>query len=98
MWSWLCLRSTSLYLLVLVCVILILGSEAKAQSWLQLAPSGALPNGRVGAKAVFSPASNRLIVFGGNTVHTSSPFIVLNDLWILSAANGIGTPSWQQAI
>lgn len=69
-----------------------------AQSWIQLAPSGTLLNGRVGASAVFSPASNRLVVFGGYPVHTASPYPFLNDLWILSGANGAGSSSWQQAI
>jgi len=69
---------------------------ALGQAWLQLAPSGALPNGRVAAYVVFSPASNRLIVFGGYAAHTTSPYLILNDLWILTGANGTGTAAWQQ--
>src|SRR5437879_3900094 len=74
------------------------GAMLEAQTWVQLAPTGSLPNGRVDAAAVYSPASNRLIVFGGYTVHTSSHFPFLNDLWILTGANGTGTAAWQQVI
>jgi hypothetical protein len=78
--------------------MLIFVAVANAQSWVPLAPSGPLPGARVEPAAVFAPGSNRLIVFGGYTVHTSNPFPYLNDLWILTGANGTGTPAWQQVI
>lgn len=78
--------------------ITFLPTLASAQSWIQLTPTGSLPNGRVNPSATYAPTSNRLIVFGGYAVHTSSPFPFLNDVWILSNANGIGSPAWQQAI
>jgi len=86
----------SLVLPSALCLLVVQSSTA--QTWIQLAPSGVLPYGRVGPSAVFSPSSNRLIVFGGETVHTSSPYLFLNDVWILSGANGTGSASWQQAI
>jgi hypothetical protein len=82
----------SAFLLVVIAFFFLCANfppRAAAQSWIQFAPSGSLPNGRVGASAVFSPASNRLIVFAGYPSHTASPAPMLNDLWILSNANGI---------
>ena len=61
-------------------------------SWTQLVPSGAKPSARESSSAVYDPATNTLIVFGGDT--GSTPF---GDIWLLSNANGTGgTPKWMQ--
>src|SRR5450755_2569379 len=55
----------SVSLLLVSAMFLLFARASMAQAWIQLAPNGALPNGRVGAYVVFAPASNKLIVFGG---------------------------------
>jgi hypothetical protein len=70
--------------------------QANAQSWLALQPTGTLPFARSQATAVWDPGTNRLILFGGtsNGCATSS---ALNDVWLLTKANGQGgTGAWSQ--
>src|SRR5262249_14885269 len=63
-------------------------------TWTRLNPAGELPAGRFNAAVSYDPASNRMIVFGG----TSGPNF-LNDVWILSNANGQGgTPNWSRLL
>jgi len=62
--------------------------------WTQLNPSGPLPaaRGEIGSGGVYDAAHNQLIIFGGR-----ADLAVLNDVWILSNANGLGgTPAWTQ--
>src|SRR5262249_26915309 len=61
-------------------------------SWLQLAPSGTPPPARNEHSAVYDPAGNRMILFGGVA---GSPF---NDTWVLSNANrtDAGIATWSQ--
>ena len=40
--------------------------------------------------AVYDPATNRMIVFGGNNACEDAR----NDVWVLEDANGYGTPNW----
>jgi len=80
--------------LITLCFILSTAGVSRAQSWSLLAPTGPLPVPRDISAAVYSSASNRLILFGGYPHVT--PYI--NDLWILSDANGLGTPTWTQVI
>jgi hypothetical protein len=61
-------------------------------TWTQLSPSGPAPVARELTSAVYDPGSNRLIVFGG-----SSATVGLNDVWVLSNANGSGgAPAWTE--
>ncbi len=65
-------------------------SQTATPSWTQLSVLGSLPVGRYAHTAVYDPVNNRLIVFGGQAVTS-----VLNDVWVLSNANGQGgTSSW----
>ncbi|MCK5733908.1 MAG: hypothetical protein KAI38_06960, partial [Candidatus Latescibacteria bacterium] len=69
-----------------------------AQTWTQLNPTGGLPAKRSGHSAVYNASTNRMIVFGGcvgaNIVSAPS---VLNDVWVLENADGMGgTPAWHQ--
>lgn len=58
-------------------------------AWTQLSPTGTPPAARAFTSAVYDPASNRMIVFGG----TNST--LFNDAWVLTNANGHGgSPSW----
>ena len=60
-------------------------------TWTQLSPAGTLISARAGHIAVYDPSSNRMIVFAGGTAGS------LNDVWVLSNANGLtGTAAWTQ--
>lgn len=64
-------------------------------TWIQLAPGGGPPSARSGHTAVYDPATNRMIVFGGGNFISGPP--VNNEVWMLSNANGLGgTPMWSQ--
>jgi hypothetical protein len=60
-----------------------------------------IANGTVGAppardshSAVYDSVNNRMIVFGGEVFSSGA---ILNDVWVLSNANGLGgTPTWTQ--
>ena len=64
---------------------------ASAQSWSLLSPTGTTPTARgfQGTTGVYDPASNRMIVFGGRDTNGNN----LNDVWVLTDANGIGGAS-----
>jgi len=67
-------------------------SLSGVQNWVASHPTGTPPEGRWGHFAGYDPASNRMIVFGGRTAGT-----FLNDLWMLTNANGSGGQSaWSQ--
>lgn len=73
--------------------IAISGSVGRAQMWTQLHPSTA-PPARAGSSAVYVPSTNTMIVFGGAL---STCGTVLNEVWALSNANGLGgTPQWTE--
>lgn len=58
--------------------------------WTQLPDA---PVARAQHAAVYDPASNRMIVFGG---HTGFPGTDRDDVWVLVDANGSGVPEWQE--
>ncbi len=71
------------------------GSGGGTGNWSLLAPGGTLVNlARSGHSAVYDAATNEMIAFGGQN-STTTPFNS-NDVWLLSDANGVGTPSWTQ--
>jgi len=59
--------------------------------WSQLSPSGTQPPARTGHTAVYDAVNNRMTIFGGATKSAT-----LTDSWVLTFANGIGSPSWVQ--
>jgi hypothetical protein len=62
-------------------------------AWAKLSPAGTPPAPRTNASAVYDPASNRMIVFGGDDGAVTP--VVLGDTWVLTNANGLGgTPAW----
>lgn len=65
------------------------GSGTSA-SWTQLAPTGTPPAARTGHTATYDSVNDRMTIFGG-TNGTKT----LSDSWVLTSANGVGTPSWQ---
>jgi hypothetical protein len=61
-------------------------------SWTQLSPAGTAPAPRTGQSAIYDPATNEMVIFGGGTASGA-----VNEAWALSNANGIGgTPTWTQ--
>ena len=50
------------------------------------------PGPRTGAAAVYDASSKRLVVFGGSA--TGACGVASNDVWVLTNADGNGTPSW----
>ncbi len=67
-----------------------------ASQWMNLIPNGASgsPPARSGHSTVYDAANNRLIIFGGCGGYCVP---VLNDVWVLTNANGLGgTPVWSQ--
>jgi hypothetical protein len=67
-------------------------------TWIQLFPTGGPPAPRHAGAAGYDPATNRMIIFGGqNGSGFVFPFDTFPDVWVLSNANGMGgTPSWTQ--
>ncbi|HYM78923.1 MAG TPA: kelch repeat-containing protein [Candidatus Dormibacteraeota bacterium] len=59
--------------------------------WTKLTVTGTAPFARTGQSAIYDTASNRMTIFGG-----SSKTQTIFDSWILTSANGIGSPSWIQ--
>ncbi|HTU45984.1 MAG TPA: kelch repeat-containing protein [Bryobacteraceae bacterium] len=61
-------------------------------TWVQLSPAGGLPPARSDHTAVYDPVNNRMIIAGG-----FGPDGNLNDVWVLTHANGLGgEPAWIQ--
>ena len=66
-----------------------------ASQWIQLTPAESLPKGRLFHSAVYDSLHNRLLMFGGLVSERPSTHYVLDDLWELSHANGLGgRPTW----
>ncbi len=63
---------------------------ADAPTWTQIAPLGTPPAARCGAAAIYDPARDRMVLFGGSVEpgHSGAAFA---DTWGLSLA---GTPAW----
>jgi N-acetylneuraminic acid mutarotase len=61
-------------------------------TWTQLSPAGGSPTARSSHSAVYDPATQRMVVFGGQAAGDLS-----NQIWELTNANGLGgTPVWSQ--
>jgi len=73
------------------------GTDLAAPAWTQLNPTGTPPSKRTGSSAVYDPANNRMMVFGGNP-NLGFCFGTTNDLWLLENADGTGAtaPAWTQ--
>jgi len=65
--------------------------------WLQLVPIGGPPVGRLAHMLEYDPATNQAILFGGLIHGGTGPHTFLNDVWVLTNANGLGgAPQWMQ--
>ena len=66
-------------------------------TWTTLTTTGMSPAIRSSHRATYDQANNRMTIFGGeNLVSTCCPYVInsYNDAWVLSNANGVGTPNW----
>ena len=60
-----------------------------ASAWSEVFPLTEPPAGRYDHTAVYNPASNRMVVFGGKVS------ALTNSVWVLTNANGLGgAPAW----
>lgn len=73
---------------VLILLSMMAAPAAMGQTWVMMQPRGTRPPGRFNNTAVYDPASERLIVFGGLTEPTCCS--TANDVWILTNANAHG--------
>lgn len=64
-------------------------------TWIQLSEgAGQTPSSRMGFSMVYDPGSNRVILFGGAETDGDTTTL-LNDVWLLTNANGLGgDPAW----
>jgi hypothetical protein len=71
-----------------------------APQWTNIVPDGkpGSPPVRFAETAVYDQANNRMIIFGGsNNTSKYGGYVGLNDVWVLTNANGSGgTPTWTQ--
>jgi hypothetical protein len=62
--------------------------------WQPVQPKGTRPAARAGHSAVYDPATNEMIVYGGALPYAYTTF---SDVWVLTHANGVGGASkWMQ--
>src|SRR5579862_5171692 len=65
-------------------------------AWIKLSPSGPVPQPRENMASVYDPASNKMIVFGGQNGCCGNQQ-TYSDVWVLNNANGLGgTQTWSQ--
>ena len=76
-------------LLLLGVILLTAVRPVLGQTWTQLAPTGGLPSARGGSGSAFDPATNQMILFGGEDSQGAD----LNDVWSLSLG---APPQWSQ--
>ena len=71
---------------------------ALAQGWQEVTPAGGPPPARIAGLMVYNPFTNRMIVFGGCNNASCAVGIEVNDVWVLSNADGTGasSPVWTQ--
>src|SRR5207237_10223587 len=81
-------------------VVSVLGHRQAAHAqpanpaWIQLQPTGGPRGARLVPAAAYDPATNSMIVFGGEA-QLSATSNNYNDVWVLANADGLGgTPAW----
>ena len=67
-------------------------------NWSLLTVAGTPPAPRKQQEGTHIPSTNSLIIFGGTTQSSPGNFADVNDVWVLTNANGAagGTPTWTQ--
>src|SRR5262245_28214805 len=91
-------RLPQLSFLGLALLLFVPASSGSASSaWIPLTPTGGPPAPRRYQSSVYDPGSNRLILFGGCLAGTCQSITnATNEVWVLTNANGVGTPAWIQ--
>ena len=64
--------------------------EGGTPAWTQLSPSGTPPAARAYLAGGYTPSNRKMVIFGG------TDGTALSDAWVLSNANGKGTPAWTE--
>jgi galactose oxidase-like protein len=97
---WNSLRISSVALSACVFLAQIASINAAQPRWTQLSPSGlTFPLLRFGSTTVYDPISNRIILFSGGSDDGAAGNPRLNDVWILTNANGLGgAGTWSNLI
>ena len=70
-------------------------SLAGTPAWNDHTPAGAAPSARAEHTAIYDPAGERMVVFGGTDYESIFSATHLSDAWALSLA---GTPAWGQLV
>jgi len=65
------------------------------RTWISQSPTGGPPASRWDFSSVYDAGTNTMIVFGGQGGVTNGRPL-LNDVWVLSGANGIAPAAWMQ--
>jgi hypothetical protein len=74
---------------------LVFGASATQPTWIAVSPSGVAPPNRWDFGNVYDPSTNAMIIFGGmGGISNGRP--LLNDVWLLSGANGSAGAGWTQ--
>ena len=76
----------------------LINSVTTAPTWQKINPTGTLPPALANLSAVYDPARNCLVIFGGNASTANPPDTLarVDDTWVLSDVIGSGTPAWSQ--
>jgi hypothetical protein len=76
----------------------LISSLTTAPTWQKINPNGTLPPALANLSAVYDPAKNCLVIFGGNasTANPPDPLARVDDTWVLSNVIGSGIPAWSQ--
>lgn len=68
-------------------------SMGDAPVWTELFPSGSAPPPRCGQSAIYDPARDRIVIYGGHAGTSAFPGFVYSDVWALSLS---GSPQWSE--
>jgi hypothetical protein len=95
------ISSFALFISAFLALIAGINAQNSNPMWTPLYPGAPSPNGsstnldsrlfRGGSTTVYDPNSNRIILFGGYLANAGMKNLRLNDVWILTNANGLGT-------
>ena len=80
---------------IILLLVFVLASQAGTPTWSLLTPTAdptyGSPSPRMYDSVVYNPSGKRLILFGGGG---AGGYGLMNDVWVLSNADGSGVPAW----
>ncbi len=74
----------------LLALLVFFAPSASAQNWEEILPDMGTAPARIWAGSAYDPATNRLIVFGGEEVICTGFCAATSDVFVLTNANGLG--------